>query len=394
MKKAAVLGMGMGAQAKIYFSDTFDNMDKWVHSKWKGDSEMAEFKLESGEWNADKEADQSLTTTEDARFYAASAAFEPFTNEDKTLIVQYQVKYDKDIECGGGYLKLGPKMEDQTKFGDPTVYNIMFGPDKCGYTKRTHLIFSTDEGKKNVLKKSDLPYKQDKEKISNLYRLVLKPDSTVEVFIDKESVYSGKLEEDWELLEPKEIDDPDDKKPDDWVDEEMMDDPEDKKPDDWVEEKEIVDPEAKKPEDWDDEEDGEWEAPKKANPDYKGEWSAKRIKNPAYKGIWAPKKIENPKYVANPKLYSYKEFGFVGFDLWQVKAKTLFDNLIITDSEAEADEFAEKWVTLNKAEKSAKEAQEEKDKAAADEAAKKDAEKKDKDDDLDDDSDKDDDADL
>ena len=35
----------------------------------------------------------------------------------------------------------------------------------------------------------------------------------------------------------------------------MMDDPEDKKPDDWAEEKRIVDDEARKPDDWDDEED-------------------------------------------------------------------------------------------------------------------------------------------
>ena len=77
----------------------------------------------------------------------------------------------------------------------------------------------------------------------------------------KKKRYSGKMEDDWKLLEPKEIDDPEDKKPDDWVDDSMMDDPEDKKPEDWVEEAKIVDPDAKKPEDWDDEEDGEWEAP-------------------------------------------------------------------------------------------------------------------------------------
>ena len=31
---------------------------------------------------------------------------------------------------------MGPKLSDPTTFGDPTPYNIMFGPDKCGYTKR------------------------------------------------------------------------------------------------------------------------------------------------------------------------------------------------------------------------------------------------------------------
>merc|ERR1712170_240487 len=194
----------------------------------------------------------------------------------------YQAKYEKDIECGGGYLKIGPKLDDLTTFGDPTPYNIMFGPDKCGYNKRTHLIFHYDG--KNVLKKSDLAYKQEGEGTSHLYRMVLKPDNTVRVEIDEEKIYEGSLKEDWELLKPKEISAPAAQKPDDWTDESMIDDPEDKKPDDWVEEKRIVDDEAKKPDDWDDEEDGEWEAPMKDNPAYKGDWYGKRISNPAYKG--------------------------------------------------------------------------------------------------------------
>merc|ERR1711934_426558 len=213
----------------------------------------------------------------------------------------------------------------------------------------THLIFNYKG--KNVLKKSDLSYKQDGEGTSHLYRLVVKPDNTVRVEIDEEKVYEGSLKEDWELLAPKEISDPDDKKPSDWADEAMIDDPEDKKPDDWVEEKRIVDPEAKKPDDWDDEEDGEWEAPMKDNPEYKGEWSVKRISNPDYKGIWEAKKIANPAYKFDDKVTEYKDFGFIGFDLWQVKGNTIFDNIIITDDIAEADKFSAKWKALNEKEK-------------------------------------------
>merc|ERR1712100_440323 len=244
----------------------------------------------------------------------------------------------------------GPKMSDPSTFGDPTVYNIMFGPDKCGYTKRTHLIFNYKG--KNVLKKSDLAYKQEGEGTSHLYRMVLKSDNTVRVEIDEEQIYEGALKEDWEVLKPKEISDPDDKKPGDWADASMIDDPEDKKPDDWVEEKRIVDAEAKKPDDWDDEEDGEWEAPMKDNPDYKGDWNVKRIPNPAYKGVWEAKKIANPEYEDDDNVYKYDDFGFIGFDLWQVKGGTIFDNVIITDDKAEADTFAAKWKALSEAESS------------------------------------------
>merc|ERR1712166_1128219 len=172
-----------------------------------------------------------------------------------------------------------------------------------------------------VLKKSDLAYKQEGEGTSHLYRLVVKPDNTVRVEIDQEQVYEGSLKDDWEMLAQKEISDPEDKKPNDWADDSMIDDPEDKKPDDWVEEKRMVDADAKKPDDWDDEEDGEWEAPMKDNPDYKGDWSAERISNPEYKGVWEAKKIDNPEYVDDDAVYKYAEFGFIGFDLWQVKAE-------------------------------------------------------------------------
>merc|ERR1712054_158032 len=166
--------------------------------------------------------------------------------------------------------------------------------------------------------------------------------------------YEGSIKDDWEVLKPKEIADPEDKKPADWSDESMIDDPEDKKPDDWVEEKRIVDPEAKKPSDWDDEEDGEWEAPMKDNDAYKGEWYAKRISNPEYKGIWEAKKIANPEYEDDDALYKYSDFGFIGFDLWQVKGGTIFDNVIITDDVAEADGFLKKWKELSEVEKAKK----------------------------------------
>merc|ERR1712113_1162252 len=272
---------------------------------------------------------------------------------------------EKDVECGGGYVKVGPKLEDATGFGDPTPYNIMFGPDKCGYTKRTHLIFNYKG--KNVLKKSDLAYKQEQDGTSHLYRLIVKPDNTVKVEIDTEKIYEGSLKEDWELLAAKEISDPDDKKPDDWTDE-----------------KRIVDEDAKKPDDWDDEEDGEWEAPMKDNPAYKGDWHVKRISNPAYKGVWEAKKIANPEYVDDDTLGQYSDFGFIGFDLWQVKGGTIFDNVIITDDVAEADAFVKKWKALSEVEKTKK--KEEDDKKAEEAKAASDSKK----DDDDDDDDKDD----
>jgi len=363
------------------FGDGWES--RWTSSEWKkSDGTQGTWKASAGKWYGDEKEDTGIQTAEDSRFFGLSAGFESFSNAGKELIIQYQAKYEKDIECGGGYVKIGPKLSDPKAFGDPTPYNIMFGPDKCGYTKRTHLIFNYKG--KNVLKKSDLAYKQENDGTSHVYRMVLKPDNTVRVEIDQEKIYEGSLKDDWELLAPKEISDPADKKPSDWVDDSMMDDPADKKPDDWVTEKRIVDSAAKKPDDWDDEEDGEWEAPMIDNPEYKGDWSVKRISNPAYKGFWEAKKIANPEYVDDDNLYKYDDFGFIGFDLWQVKGNTIFDNVIITDDVAEADAFAKKWKALSEVENAKK--KEEDDKKAEEAKAASDSKKDDDDDDDKDDS--------
>merc|ERR1711979_165438 len=114
----------------------------------------------------------------------------------------------------------------------------------------------------------------------------------------------------------------------------------------------------------------------KDNEAYKGEWTIKRISNPAYKGMWEAKKVSNPKYVDDDKVYKYDDFGFLGFDLWQVKGGTIFDNIILTDDVAEADKFAKTWKELSEVEKAAKKAEDDTKKAA-------DASKDDADDDAD-----------
>jgi hypothetical protein len=99
---------------------------------------------------------------EDARFYAISTAFPEFSNEDKPLVVQYSVKHEQNIDCGGAYVKLFPKGVDQQKLhgGEgEDVYNIMFGPDICGYTKRTHFILNYKST--NHLIKNDVQCKGD-----------------------------------------------------------------------------------------------------------------------------------------------------------------------------------------------------------------------------------------
>jgi calnexin len=190
-------------------------------------------------------------------------------------------------------------------------------------------------------------------KTTTLYTLIVRPDQSYQIRIDGDAVKNGTLLDDFSpaVNPPKEIDDADDKKPADWVDEARIPDPKAKKPDDWDEDapyeipdedakkpddwldnepKVIPDPEAEKPADWDDEEDGdwvpptvanpkcqeaagcgEWKRPMKKNPAYKGKWSAPLIDNPAYKGVWKPRKIPNPNYFEDKMPSNFEPMGAV-----------------------------------------------------------------------------------
>lgn len=152
-------------------------------------------------------------------------------------------------------------------------------------------------------------------------------------------------------------------------------DPEDTKPSDWDKPEYIPDPDASKPEDWDDEMDGEWEPPMVDNPDYKGEWQPRQLDNPDYKGSWEHPEIDNPEHVPDDNLYLRKELCIIGFDLWQVKSGTVFDNVLITDDIEEAFKGASAVKDIQSAEKKMKEAQDEEQQKKDEEEAKRNANK-------------------
>merc|ERR1711944_367878 len=373
------------ASAVIHFDEKFEEgwESRWVESTHKG-SQQGKFVWSAGKFYGDADKDKGIQTSEDARFYGLSAKLEkPFTNEDKTLVIQFTVKHEQNIDCGGGYVKVFGSDIDQKDMHGDTPYKIMFGPDICGPgTKKVHVIFNYKG--KNLLTKKDIRCKDDQ--MTHLYTLIVNSDNSYEVRIDNKKAESGTLEADWDFLAPKKIKDPEAKKPEDWDDKEKIDDESDTKPEDWEKPEHIADPDATKPEDWDDEMDGEWEPPMIDNPDYKGEWKPRQIDNPDYKGPWVHPEIENPEY--NPDdakdIGKYAENCKIGFDLWQVKSGTIFDNMMITDDPAEAKAAGEAlWAVTKEAEKKMKDAQDEEERAKAEAEAGEKADDED-DEDLDD----------
>ncbi|KAI8869943.1 Calreticulin/calnexin, partial [Ramicandelaber brevisporus] len=383
---------------------TDDWLDRWVLSKAQAPPEdpterRALVNKYKGKWAVEPAwslpgllGDKGLVVKSAKRFSAISAPFkETLDNTGKTLVVQYEVKLQNGLDCGGAYLKLVSQPDNLEspadlaldQFSDKTPYTIMFGPDKCVHNK-IHFIFRhknprTGEFEEKHLKVSPMAILT---RLSNLYTLIVRPDNSFEILINMEQVANGTLHDSFEpsVNPPKEIDDPKDKKPLDWVDAAKIPDPtavkpadwdetapyeipdtDAKMPEDWLENEpeEVDDPAAAKPADWDDEEDGDWTAPKvanpkckdvsgcgkwtpptKLNPEYKGKWVAPLIANPAYVGPWSPRKIPNPDYFEDKHPSHFTKIGAVGFELWTIQDQIMFDNLYIGHSEEAARQFA------------------------------------------------------
>lgn len=375
----------------LYMYESFDDEQQfkklWLQSqdpKYEG-----KWQLNSGPDRP--HPDLQLLLPHKARHYAISSKLnEPFKfSDDKPLIVQYEVQFREGLDCGGAYVKLlrQSSLGDLNKLNDKTPYSIMFGPDKCGSESKLHFI--TQYLNPKTQEYSEKHWKQAKyvsslmavfsDKKHHLFRLVLEPSGSFEIFLDNKSVGKGNLLEDVDppINPPKEIVDPNDKKPADWDERAQIDDPDAKKPDDWDEDapkliedpnatkpndwlenepKYIRDPNVNKPDDWE-EMDGEWEAPLidnpacaevsgcgewKApminNPNYKGKWKPAKIDNPNYKGKWAPRNIPNPDYFYDDKPFSSLDpIGGVAFELWSMSDNIAFDNIIVTNDRDSAD---------------------------------------------------------
>lgn len=369
---------------------------RWATSKSsKLQRGTEEFKYD-GVWSVEEPTvfpglagDEGLTMKSKAKQHAISTLFdEPITFDGKEpFVVQYEVKMQNGLSCGGAYIKLlrsdGNELSTES-FGDTTPYTIMFGPDRCGPDNKLHFIFHHRNPKtgKYEEKQLKIPPHAKVSKVSALYTLIVNPDNTFDIQVDQESVLKGNLLEDFTppVNPPKEIDDPTDKKPASWVDEaeipdpkakkpadwdedapRMIRDPNAKKPSDWYEDEPLMipDPEAVQPEEWDVEEDGEWVAPPVvnpkcedaagcgpwtppmvSNPNYRGKWTPPMIANPKYKGEWAPRKIANKDYFEDAHPNRFAPIGGVGFELWTMDDGILFDNIFIGRDPKEAERFA------------------------------------------------------
>ncbi|XP_057949120.1 calnexin homolog [Malania oleifera] len=386
----------------------YESFDESFEGRWTA-SEKDDYK---GVWRhsaSEGHEDFGLLVSEQARKYAIVKELDKIVSlKDGTVVLQFEVRFQNGLECGGAYLKYLRTQEAGWKpkeFDNESPYSIMFGPDKCGSTNKVHFIIKHKNPKSGEYVEHHLKYPPSvpSDKLSHVYTAILKPDNELRILIDGEEKKKANFfsAEDFEpaLIPAKSIPDPNDKKPEDWDEREKISDPDAVKPDDWDEDapmeiedeeavkpegwlddepEEIDDPDAAKPEDWDDEEDGEWEAPKidnpkcemapgcgewkrpmKRNPAYKGKWHAPLIDNPDYKGIWKPQEIPNPDYFELDKP-DFEPIAAIGIEIWTMQDGILFDNILIASDEKVAGSYRETtWKPKFEVEKEKQKAEEE-----------------------------------
>ena len=196
----AAAALAGAADAKTFFQEKFDTdfEGRWTPSEWKG-SDQGKLEWTAGEWAADLE-DKGMMTGEDMRWHTISAPLaETLSTKDSDLVLQFSVKHSKKeyAFCGGGYIKLMPKDTDAKTLGGDTKYNVMFGPDLCGYDiSRIHAIFEYNG--ENLLKEDEIKLDyNEKDEFTHVYTLVLKKDGTYKVLFDGSVKAEGEISEDW-----------------------------------------------------------------------------------------------------------------------------------------------------------------------------------------------------
>lgn len=380
------------------FTDSEDDIfAKWKtsHAKKAITDEKEEFSY-VGEWAIEEatiypglKGDKGLVLKSPAAHHAISRRFDSvLDNTGKTLVVQYEVKPQQGLTCGGAYVKLLSDSDhySENEFSNETPYEVMFGPDKCGATDKIHLIIRRKDPNTGEVKEHHLvaPPRTFPGTMSTLYTLILKDDQTYEIRVNGDVRKAGSLIEEGvlnpPLNPPKEIEDASEEMPEDWDEERYIPDPEQTvKPDDWDEdapaqipdpdaeipedwredlEEFVVDPEATMPEDWDEEEDGEWEAPLIfnpeceeisgcgpwvapliRNPEFRGKWRQPLIDNPNYQGPWTPSMIPNPDYFEDSTPADLAPIAGIGLELWTMQSDILFNDFYIGHSVAEAEKI-------------------------------------------------------
>mmetsp|Transcript_19571 Transcript_19571/g.50162 ORF Transcript_19571/g.50162 Transcript_19571/m.50162 type:complete len:448 (-) Transcript_19571:114-1457(-) len=329
------------AEAKTFFFDDFSYSEnqhmwrRWTKSELPT-SKRGAFKLSAGMYHreGDRAATGLQTVGDGGRYFGISSVLdkqvESVDEVEDDIILQYTVKNEVDVQCGGSYVKLFEKGIERHKLDTNSPFLIMFGPDYCGPSSAQLKILLSlprlgagggeggggeENGKGEVEKDGDgsdsrelysfsdiIEYPLDE--FSHTYTLVIKRGGEeFELHVDGERRIKGRIADYFDVPRQVPAGTP----------------------------TSIEDPTAVKPSEWDEDMDGVWEAPLIDNP------------------------ILNDRSYGTPLVgpFTFKQAGAIGFELFQLRAGTVFDDVILTSDYARVHELTRKGAVQRASEREA-----------------------------------------
>lgn len=188
-------------KCKLEYLETFqgDSQEsgKWVYSYHR------QYAGQSWNWGygyvkPTLDCDKALITEVPSAKYGITSFFDsPINNLDKDLVVQYEVRYQKGLECGGAYIKLlrDGSIEAPEDLTDTTPYVLMFGPDFCGKTNRIHVIIPHYNPMNDSWEEKKLVGGPQAvvDSLTHLYTLIIRKDGGIEILVDQINKFTGSL---------------------------------------------------------------------------------------------------------------------------------------------------------------------------------------------------------
>mmetsp|Transcript_7058 Transcript_7058/g.7167 ORF Transcript_7058/g.7167 Transcript_7058/m.7167 type:complete len:213 (-) Transcript_7058:2768-3406(-) len=187
----------------VFFYETFDEEDVLASKKWvkssdeKYDNQPVMIKT-LGNPIKGFESNKGLLLSQEMKHYGISSTFPvPLEMEGRDLVLQYELKLEEGLTCGGAYIKL-PRISESLDLGRmnaDTPYSIMFGPDKCGNHNKIHFIIQHLNPVSGLYEEkafnTTIGIKSDKR--THLYTLFIKNNNDFEIYIDKKVAFHHKV---------------------------------------------------------------------------------------------------------------------------------------------------------------------------------------------------------
>ncbi|KZV52596.1 hypothetical protein F511_24793 [Dorcoceras hygrometricum] len=148
-----LLLLSIGCLSQLRASDDvkfYESFDEKFEGRWVV-SEKEDYNCVWKHSKSEGHDDYGFLVSDKAKKHAIVKVLEePVELKDETVVLQFEVRLQEGLECGGAYIKyLRPQDAGwiPKNFDNESPYTIMFGPDKCGATNKVHFILKHENPK-------------------------------------------------------------------------------------------------------------------------------------------------------------------------------------------------------------------------------------------------------